>query len=182
MTNPQQPGSPEQNSYSNPDTDSFVAAEPVAEQMAVSGAYGNPDAPFVPGQTYASADAPYVAPADNTQSYAAPASHHAPAVSAPESSKVLIENRGILVSENGEVIPRKIPELAMVLSFICPGLGSLVNGDIAEGAMAFACAVFCTWLLFFGVGLVVLPVVVAYSMYAAFKGAQAYNRSVGYLE
>lgn len=64
--------------------------------------------------------------------------------------------------------------LAAVLSFIIPGLGQAIAGDIKKGIILFVIALILGFVLgfFFGTGIITIIIGVIYDLYAAYD---AYN-------
>lgn len=84
-------------------------------------------------------------------------------------------------------LPRKEPALSLLASFLLPGVGQIVNGDVGAG-VTFLCVYFGAWVFFvcgfaFLIGFLGLPVVLGawiWSMVDAYQGAVRYNQRAGY--
>ena len=84
-------------------------------------------------------------------------------------------------------VPRKEPAVSLLVSFLIPGVGSMINGDVGAGVaflgfylLGLVLVICLGWLI---IGLIGVPVMLGawiWSMIHAFQGAQMYNRSVGY--
>ncbi|MEW6308075.1 MAG: hypothetical protein AB1492_03425 [Bacillota bacterium] len=74
---------------------------------------------------------------------------------------------------------QKEPYLALLLSFIVPGVGQFYNGDMNKGFIMLGTAVACMILNFTIIGLILgIPggfAVWVWGMYDAYKGAQKVN-------
>lgn len=73
---------------------------------------------------------------------------------------------------------RKNPRLAALASLFFAGLGQVYNGDIVEGS-AFVCIQVINICLFtIVIGFAIYPLVWAYSILDAYKGAEKYNERI----
>lgn len=85
------------------------------------------------------------------------------------------------------VAPRKEPWLAVLASFLLPGLGSIINGDTGVGAtlmITYALSVvflLCFWIFLIGlIGIPVMLLVWVGGMVHAHQGAVGFNLRAGY--
>lgn len=86
------------------------------------------------------------------------------------------------------VQPRKEPLLSLLISFLVPGVGSMINGDVSAGVgilvgygLSIVFMVCFSW--FFFIGFLALPVMLGfwgYGMYDAYQGAVRANQRAGY--
>lgn len=75
----------------------------------------------------------------------------------------------------------KSPGLALLASFFLPGLGQLVNGQVAKGLVTLV-AFAVSWVLIFAlIGFLLLPALWIWSMVDAYTGAQRWNARHGIL-
>lgn len=88
----------------------------------------------------------------------------------------------------GVQVSAKNPAVSVLLSFLLPGLGQLVNGETVKGLVmlgAYSAAWFLFWMtVWFLIGFVFAPVVFAtwvWSMVDANAGAHRWNREHGIL-
>jgi TM2 domain-containing membrane protein YozV len=75
----------------------------------------------------------------------------------------------------------KSPGLALIASFLVPGLGQLVNGEIGKGIvflLAYLAAIVSVVLL---IGFVLVPVLWVWAMVDAYRSAKAWNLAHGIL-
>lgn len=94
---------------------------------------------------------------------------------------------GAIPPPMGMPAARKEPALALLVSFLIPGVGSMINGDVGPG-VAFLLAYAFGWLLIVGlgwilIGLVGVPICLGawiWSMVHAYQGAVDHNRAIGY--
>lgn len=69
--------------------------------------------------------------------------------------------------------------LALILSFLLPGLGQIYNGEIGKG-IAFILAYGCSFVLMaILIGFLLAPVIWIWSMVDAFKKSEELNRAAG---
>lgn len=79
-----------------------------------------------------------------------------------------------------QVAPRS-PALAAIASFLLPGLGQFINGQVGKGVIALV-AYGISWLLTtILIGFLMLPVVVIWAIVDAYRSAQRWNRDHGIL-
>ncbi|MBW1615596.1 MAG: TM2 domain-containing protein [Deltaproteobacteria bacterium] len=69
-------------------------------------------------------------------------------------------------------IQGKSSVLAMILSFFLPGLGDLYCGSYVKGLIFIVLDVICFILIFFGIGLIVAPVLVICGVISAHLSAK----------
>ncbi len=73
----------------------------------------------------------------------------------------------------------KSPGLALLGSFFLPGLGQLINGQVAKGLITLV-AFILSWLLVIAlIGFLLLPAIWIWSMVDAYTGAQRWNAQHG---
>lgn len=72
--------------------------------------------------------------------------------------------------------PQKNPGLAAVLSFLVCGLGQIYNGQIGKGIGLLVAAIISGMLCLVIIGFILLPIIYIYSIYDAYKTAEAINR------
>ncbi|CAM4078539.1 hypothetical protein [Janibacter anophelis] len=84
-------------------------------------------------------------------------------------------------------VARKEPAIALVVSFLVPGVGSMMNGDVGAGVGFLGLYVFglvlvlCLgWLIVGFIGLPMMLVAWGWRMYHAYQGAVDFNRRAGY--
>ncbi len=75
----------------------------------------------------------------------------------------------------------KSPGLAVLGSFFVPGLGQLMNGQVAKGLLMLVAYVVSLVLVFVLVGLVLAPAIWIWSMVDGYTGAQRWNARHGIL-
>ena len=73
----------------------------------------------------------------------------------------------------------KTPVLALILSFLLPGLGQIYNGQAGKGVLMIFAAIVCAVLTLFIIGFFLYLIVWIYGMFDAYVTAEAYNRSRG---
>ena len=66
------------------------------------------------------------------------------------------------VRENGGLV-------AAVASFLFPGLGQLLNGEVVKAVVVFTAFVLATFSVVVGVGLIATPIVYVYAIYDAYR-------------
>jgi TM2 domain-containing membrane protein YozV len=71
------------------------------------------------------------------------------------------------------------PAASLFASLLVPGLGTIINGEIAKGVLILAGYVVAWLLVLFTIGLILVPAVWIYAMYDAFQGARRYNLANG---
>ena len=84
--------------------------------------------------------------------------------------------------------PRKEPAISLLISFLVPGVGSMINGDVRTGvgilvgyALSIVFIVCFSWFFFIGfLGVPVMLGLWAYGMYDAYQGAVRANQRAGY--
>lgn len=88
----------------------------------------------------------------------------------------------------GIPVARKEPAIALVVSFLIPGVGSMMNGDVGAGVGFLGLYVFglvlviCLgWIIIGFIGLPMMLVAWGWGMYHAYQGAVDFNRRAGYL-
>jgi len=59
--------------------------------------------------------------------------------------------------------------VAAVASFLFPGLGQLLNGEVVKAIVVFALFVLATFAIVVGVGLLATPIVYGYAVYDAYR-------------
>lgn len=69
--------------------------------------------------------------------------------------------------------------IALLLSLIVPGLGTMYAGEVTWGIVIFGMWVLSWIALFFVVGFITLPIVWIVSLIAAYSAAQKWNRAHG---
>lgn len=86
-------------------------------------------------------------------------------------------------------VARKEPAIALVVSFLIPGVGSMMNGDVGAGVGFLGLYIFGIVMIvclgwFFGLGLLIgVPLMLVawgWGMYHAYQGAVDFNRRAGY--
>ncbi|MGA2572789.1 MAG: DUF6677 family protein [Candidatus Methanomethylicaceae archaeon] len=73
----------------------------------------------------------------------------------------------------------KNPALALILSFLLPGLGQIYNGETDKGILMILGAIVCGILELFIIGIFLYLALWIYGMYNAYKTAEAYNQVMG---
>lgn len=73
----------------------------------------------------------------------------------------------------------KSPGLALLGSFFVPGLGQLINGEVAKGILLFGIWCLALLLIIILVGLLIAPVVWLWAMVDAYSSAQRWNARHG---
>jgi TM2 domain-containing membrane protein YozV len=71
------------------------------------------------------------------------------------------------------------PAASLFASLLVPGLGTIINGEIAKGVLILAGYVVAWLLVLFTIGLILVPAVWIYAVYDAFQGARRYNLANG---
>jgi len=71
---------------------------------------------------------------------------------------------------------KKEPFLALILSFLIPGLGQLYNGDLTKGIFLFLGAIVSVVLMFVCIGFLTYLAIWIYGMYDAYIYAEKINR------
>lgn len=66
--------------------------------------------------------------------------------------------------------------VAAVASFLFPGLGQLLNGEVAKAIVVFAAFVLATFSVVVGVGLIATPLVYVYAIYDAYRTGRTLER------
>jgi len=79
------------------------------------------------------------------------------------------------------VVAPKSPGLALAASFLVPGLGQLINGDIAKGVVFFVAYVVGIVAVIVLVGFLIVPVVWIWAMVDAYSSAKQWNMRHGIL-
>lgn len=77
-------------------------------------------------------------------------------------------------------VARKEPALSLLLSFLFPGVGSMVNGDVGAGVAFLGVFLLGALLSACLVGLPIMLGAWIWAMVHAYQGAQDFNRAVGY--
>jgi TM2 domain-containing membrane protein YozV len=77
------------------------------------------------------------------------------------------------------LIKPKNPGAAAVLSFLVPGVGQLLNGDIWLGIGMMIVAVLAWFSLFIVIGFILLPAVYIWSIVEAYNTAKRWNTAHG---
>lgn len=82
---------------------------------------------------------------------------------------------------------RKEPAIALLISFLIPGVGSMMNGDVGAGVGFLGLYIFglllviCLgWIIIGFIGLPMMLVAWGWGMYHAYQGAVDFNRRAGY--
>jgi TM2 domain-containing membrane protein YozV len=71
------------------------------------------------------------------------------------------------------------PAASLLASFLVPGLGTIINGEMGKGLVILV-AWITAWVLVLAIiGLILVPAVWIYCMYDAFQGARRYNLAHG---
>ena len=91
-----------------------------------------------------------------------------------ESSTVTINNN----TTNTVVVSEKSPILALILSFIIPGLGEMYDGKIGKGFGILILAIISVALTLVLIGFIMYPIVWIYSMVDSYSLAKKYNQYV----
>lgn len=65
--------------------------------------------------------------------------------------------------------------LALILSFIIPGVGEIYTGKVGKGLALLLLAIIAACLILFVVGFIMYPIVWIYSMVDSYKLAKEYN-------
>ena len=76
-----------------------------------------------------------------------------------------------------QIVPQpKNPTLAMLLSFLIPGLGQIYNGQVAKGILFIVAQVINALLMAIFIGFITGIAVLIWAMYDAYKTAEAINQ------
>ncbi len=87
----------------------------------------------------------------------------------------------IRYSASPSTVAPKSPGLALVASFLVPGLGQLVNGELAKGAVFLLAYLAALISVFAVIGLLAVPVVWVWAMVDAYRSAREWNLRLGTL-
>lgn len=82
---------------------------------------------------------------------------------------------GVRVGVTSEI---KSPFLALILSFLFPGLGQFYNGHSKKGIILIVAAIVSIILYIFLIGLILYFLVWVYGLYDAYKSAEAINNGM----
>lgn len=77
------------------------------------------------------------------------------------------------------VVAPKNPGASLVLSFLVPGVGSMMNGDLAKGAGILVGYLISIVLMLLLIGFLTAPIFWIWGMIDAYQGAQAWNARHG---
>lgn len=77
------------------------------------------------------------------------------------------------------IVKPKNPGAAAVLSFLFPGLGQIMNGDIGIGISMMVLTVFAWISLMFLIGFILVPAVYVWSIVEAYNKAKRWNTAHG---
>lgn len=87
----------------------------------------------------------------------------------------------------GVPVARKEPAIALLISFLIPGVGSMMNGDVGAGVGFLGLYIFgivmivCLgWILVGLIGIPLMLVAWGWGMFHAYQGAVDFNRRAGY--
>ena len=80
-----------------------------------------------------------------------------------------------------QAVAPKSPGLALAASFLVPGLGQLINGEIAKGLVFFVAYVVGIVAVLVLVGFLIVPVVWIWAMVDAYSSAKQWNLRHGIL-
>ncbi|HPC28311.1 MAG TPA: hypothetical protein PKX17_06250 [Candidatus Methanomethylicus sp.] len=69
----------------------------------------------------------------------------------------------------------KSPVLALILSFLLPGLGQIYDGNAQKGIIMILAVIACAFLTLFIIGIFLYIALWLYGMYDAYKAAEEYN-------
>ena len=85
-------------------------------------------------------------------------------------------NQAISKTAKADVVTKKTPIFAVILSFVFPGLGQFYNGQSTKGLYFIILAV-VSWILFLIlVGMIIYVLIWIWSMFDAYQSAEAINR------
>lgn len=126
-----------------------------------------------------------------THSASAPAPAPAPAAAPPPptTGQVPYAPSPAYGAPHPGVVPvaRKDPAIALVVSFLIPGVGSMMNGDVGPGIgflglwlFGLVLVICLGWILVGFIGLPLMLVAWGWGMYHAYQGAVDFNRRNGY--
>lgn len=73
----------------------------------------------------------------------------------------------------------KNPAVSLIVSFFLPGVGSMINGDVAKGIAILALWLISIPLLFVFIGFVTLTVAFIWGLVDAYQGARRWNARHG---
>jgi TM2 domain-containing membrane protein YozV len=76
-------------------------------------------------------------------------------------------------------VAAKSPGLSLFASAIIPGLGSLMNGDVAIGSIIMICYFLSFILWFVIIGIFITPIVWIWGLIAGYQSAQKWNAEHG---
>jgi TM2 domain-containing membrane protein YozV len=76
-----------------------------------------------------------------------------------------------------EIIKKKDPILAAILSFLIIGAGQIYNGETSKGILLMLSAIISWFLMFVIIGFIIYPVLLIYAIYDAYKGAEKINNN-----
>jgi len=74
----------------------------------------------------------------------------------------------------------KNPVISLLISFIVPGVGTIINGETGKGIAILVAYVVSLILIIALIGLIAAPAVWIYGMYDAYQGAKKFNLAHGF--
>lgn len=80
------------------------------------------------------------------------------------------------VPQQEKLVEKKTPIIAVILSFLIPGLGQFYNGHTEKGIILFIAAIISAVLILFLIGAILYLVVWAFAIYDAYDSAERINK------
>ena len=74
----------------------------------------------------------------------------------------------------------KNPAISLLISFIVPGVGTIINGETGKGIAILVAYIVSLFLIIVLVGILLAPAVWIYGMYDAYQGAKKFNLAHGF--
>jgi TM2 domain-containing membrane protein YozV len=115
----------------------------------------------------------------------APAPAYPPPAYAPPPQQLV--PYGVTGAPFAPPVPRKDPAIALLVSFLVPGVGSMMNGDVGPGIGILMLYIFSIvffvcfgWALIGFLGLPLMLLAWGWGMWHAYQGAVEANRRAGY--
>jgi|SRR5438270_2214730 len=74
----------------------------------------------------------------------------------------------------------KNPAISLLISFIVPGVGTIINGETGKGIAILIGYIVSLFLIIVLIGILLAPAVWIYGMYDAYQGAKKFNVAHGF--
>jgi TM2 domain-containing membrane protein YozV len=74
----------------------------------------------------------------------------------------------------------KNPAISLLISFIVPGVGTIINGETGKGIAILVGYIVSLFLIIVLIGILLAPAVWIYGMYDAYQGAKKFNIAHGF--